>query len=254
MPDHYTTHYTTVDLATQAAAKMMTRSKTHEAAENFSPNIVGRKKIMEKHASIESVMKLEEFNCMNSSDNENNCSLDDNFNIPFTSLTTDSGVTEDFQDAESALQASENIQPDANSTMSGSDSTLLLASVTGLTREAVETTAGDQHAPNTKAMDDSMTVATIATKPTTDAMDGTMPVVTASMEPTIKATDGTMPVATATTEPTIKATDGTMATAINEPTIEATKPTTDARDGTMAVAVATAATDQPSKQQMALCK
>ena len=56
-PDHYTTHCTAADLATQAAAKMM-RNKMREAAENFSPNIVGSKKMMEKHASIESVMRL----------------------------------------------------------------------------------------------------------------------------------------------------------------------------------------------------
>ena len=84
-------------------------------------------------------MTLEEFISMNSSDNEHNCSLDDNFNTSFTPLTTDSGVTEDFQDAESTLQASDNIQHGANSTMSGSDGTLLLASVTGLTTEAAET-------------------------------------------------------------------------------------------------------------------
>ena len=96
----------------------MTRSKTCEAAENFSANIVGSKKMMEKHASIESVMTLEEFNSVNSSDNEHNCSLDDNFNTSLTSLTTDSGVTEDFQGAESTLQASDNIQPGANSTTS----------------------------------------------------------------------------------------------------------------------------------------
>ena len=96
--------------ATPAAAKMMTRSKTREAAENFSANIVGSKKIMENHASIESVMMLEEFNSMNRSDNEYNCSLDDNFNTSLTSSITDSGVTEDFQDAESTLQASDNIR------------------------------------------------------------------------------------------------------------------------------------------------
>ena len=67
---------------------MMTRSKTHEAAENFSLNIVVSKKMIEKHASIESGMTLEEFNSMNSSDNEHNCSLDDNFNTSFTSSTT----------------------------------------------------------------------------------------------------------------------------------------------------------------------
>ena len=82
--------------ATQAAAKMMTRSKTHEAAENFSANTVGSKKMMEKHASIESVMTLEVFNSMNSSYNEHNCSLDDNFNTSFTSSTTESVITEDF--------------------------------------------------------------------------------------------------------------------------------------------------------------
>ena len=49
MPDHYT-QCTAVDLVTQAAEKMMTRSKTREAAENFSPNIVVSKKMMEKHA------------------------------------------------------------------------------------------------------------------------------------------------------------------------------------------------------------
>ena len=75
---------------------MMTRSKTCEAAENFSPNIVVSKKMIEKRESIESVMRLEEFNSMNSSDNEHNCSLDDNLNTSFTSSTTESGITEDF--------------------------------------------------------------------------------------------------------------------------------------------------------------
>ena len=56
----------------------MTRSKTREAAENFSPNIVVSNKMIEKHASIESVMMLEEFNRMNTT--VHNCSLDDNFN------------------------------------------------------------------------------------------------------------------------------------------------------------------------------
>ena len=79
---------------------MMTRSKTREAAENFLPNIAVSKKMMEKHASIESVMTLEELNSMNSSYNEHNCSLDDNFNTSFTSSTTESGITEDFQDAD----------------------------------------------------------------------------------------------------------------------------------------------------------
>ena len=46
----------------------MHRSKTREAAENFSPNIVGSKKIMAKHASIESVLPQEELNSMNNSD------------------------------------------------------------------------------------------------------------------------------------------------------------------------------------------
>ena len=78
---------------------------------------------MEKHASIKSVMTLEVFNSMNSGYNEHNCSLDDNLNTSFTSSTTESGITEDFQDAESTLQASD------NSKMSGSDGTLLPASV-----------------------------------------------------------------------------------------------------------------------------
>ena len=51
-PNHYTTHCTAVDLATQAAAKIMTSSKTCEAADNVSPNIVGSKKMMEKHAQL----------------------------------------------------------------------------------------------------------------------------------------------------------------------------------------------------------
>ena len=67
----------------------MKRSKTRAAAENFSPNIVVSKKMLEKHWSIESVMQLEEFNSLNSSDNEHNCSLDDNFNTLFTSSTAD---------------------------------------------------------------------------------------------------------------------------------------------------------------------
>ena len=162
----FTTQCTAVDLSTHAATKMMTRSKTREAAENHSPNIEVSKKMMEKHASIESVMTLEEFNSRNSSYNEHNCSLDDNFNTSFTSSTTDSVITEDFQDAESTLQASDNIQYGANSAMSGSDGTLVPSSVTGLTIEAAETTAGDQHAP------------------TTEAMDGTIQVMTAAMETT----------------------------------------------------------------------
>ena len=127
----------------------MTRSKTREAAETFSPNIVVSKKIVEKHASIESVMTLEEFNGIDSSDNEHNCSLDDNFNTSFTSSTTESGITEDFQDTESTLQASDNIQSGPNSTMSGSDGALLPSSVTGLTTEAAETTAEYQRVPTT---------------------------------------------------------------------------------------------------------
>ena len=105
----------------------MTRSKMREAEENFSPNIVGSKKIMAKHASIESVMLHQKFNSMNNSDNEDNCSLDENCNNSFTSSTTESGITEDFQDAESTLQTSDNIEPRANSTISGSDGTLLPA-------------------------------------------------------------------------------------------------------------------------------
>ena len=70
---------------------------------------------------------LEELNSMNSSYNEYNYSLDDNFNTSFTSSPTESGITEDFQDAESTLQASDNIQPGANCTMSGYDGTLLPA-------------------------------------------------------------------------------------------------------------------------------
>ena len=105
----------------------MTRSKTCETAENFSPNIVGSKKIMAKHASIESVE--EELNSMNNNDNEDNCSIDENFNTSLTSSTTESGITEDFQDAESTLHGSDNIQPGANSAMSGSDGTMLPASV-----------------------------------------------------------------------------------------------------------------------------
>ena len=69
-------------------------------------------------------MTLEEFKTVNSNDNEHNCSLDYNyFNMSLASSTTDSGVTEDFQDAESTLQASDNIQPGANSTTSGYDGT-----------------------------------------------------------------------------------------------------------------------------------
>ena len=167
----------------------MTRNKMREAAENFSPNIVGSKKIMAKHASIESIMSQEELNSMNNSDNEDNCSVDENFNTSFTSSTTESGITEDFQDAESTLQASDNIQPGANSAMSGSDGTLLPASKTGETREAAETTAEDQHAPTTEATDGTMAVATATTAPTIEATDGTMPVATTANEPTIEATD-----------------------------------------------------------------
>ena len=98
-------------------------------------------------------MPLEEFNRMNSSNNEDNCSLDKNFNTSFTSSTTESGITEDFQDSESTLQASDSIQPGANSTMSGFDGTLLPSSVTSLIREAAETTDEDQHAPTTEATD-----------------------------------------------------------------------------------------------------
>ena len=224
MPDHYTTHCTAVDLATQAAAKVMTRSNTQEATENFSPNIVGSKKIMEKHASIESVMPLEELNSMNSSDNEDNCSLDVDFNTSFTSSNTESGITEDFQDSEGTLQAYDNIQPGESNTMSESGGTMLPASVTGLTRAAAETTVEYQHAPTIEATDGTMRVATTATKPTTEATDGTVPEATATMEPTIEATEGTMLVATVTTEPTIEATNGTLpvSTATTEPTIKAT--------------------------------
>ena len=136
------------------------------AAENFSPNIVGSKKIMAKHASIVSVMSQGELNSMNNSANEDNCSVDDNFNTSLTSSTTESGITEDFQDAESTLQASDNIQPGANSAMSGPDGTLISASVTGETREAAGTTAEDQRAPTTEATDGIMTVATATTSPT----------------------------------------------------------------------------------------
>ena len=90
-------------------------------------------------------MSQEELNSMNNSDNEDNCSVDDNFDNSLTSSTTKSGITENFQDAESTLQASDNIQPGANSAMSGSDGTLLTASVTGETKAAAETTAEDQH-------------------------------------------------------------------------------------------------------------
>ena len=130
--------------------------------------------------------------------------LDKDFNTSFTSSTTESGITWDFQDAQNTLQASDNIQPGANSAMSGSDDTLLPASVTGQTREAAETTTEDQHAPTTEATDGTMPVATTATEPTIEAMDSTMPVVTTATEPTIEATDGTMPVATTSTEPTIE--------------------------------------------------
>ena len=188
----------------------MTRSKTREVAENFSPNIAVSKKMIEKHTSIESVMTLEEFNSMNRSDNEHNCSLDDNFNTSFTSSTTESGISKDFQDANSTKQASDSVQPGLNSTMSGSDGTLLPASVTGLTTEAAESTAEYQHAPTTEAMDGSMTVATTATKPTIEATDGTMPVATPAMEPTIEVMDGTIQVMTATPEPTTEAMDGTI--------------------------------------------
>ena len=155
-----------------------------------------------KHASIVSVMLLEGFNSMNSSDNEDNCSVDKNFNTSFTSLTTESGTTEDFPDAESTLQASDNIQPRANNTMSGSDGTLLPVSATGLTREAADTTDGDQQALTTEATDGTMPAATTATEPTTKATDVTMPVATAATEPTTAATDGTMPLTTAAMETT----------------------------------------------------
>ena len=153
----------------------MTKSKTREAAENFSPNIVGSKKIMAKHASIVSVMQ-EELNSMNNSNNEDNCSVDGNFDTSLTSSTTESGITEDFQDAESTLQASDNIQPGANSAMSGPDGTLLTASVTGETREAAETTAEDQQTPTIEATDGTMPMATTATEPTIEATDGTIPI------------------------------------------------------------------------------
>ena len=106
--------------------------------------------------------------------------------------------------------------------MSGSDSTLLPASVTGLTKEAAETTDEDQQAPNTEATDSTMPVVTATTDPTSKATDGTMPVVTAATEPTSEATDGTMPVATATTEPTSEATDVTRPVATAAMTIEET--------------------------------
>ena len=38
---------------------MMTRSKMREAAQNFSHNLVENKKIMAKHASIESLIPLD---------------------------------------------------------------------------------------------------------------------------------------------------------------------------------------------------
>ena len=80
---------------------------------------------MAKPALIESVMPQEELDSMNNCDNEDNCSLDENFNTSFTSST----ITGDFQDAESILQASDNIQPGANSTMSGFDDNMLPSSV-----------------------------------------------------------------------------------------------------------------------------
>ena len=45
--------------------------------------------------------------------------MDDNFDTSLTFSTTESGITEDFQNAESTLQASDNIEPGANSAMSG---------------------------------------------------------------------------------------------------------------------------------------
>ena len=124
--------------------------------------------------------------------------------------------------------------------MSGSDGTLLLASVTGETREAAETTAEDQHTPTIEAKDGTMAVATatmaVATAtmvPTIKAMDGTMPVATTATEPTIEATDSTMPVETKATEPTIEATDSTIPVATT-----ATEPAIGATDGTMPVATA----------------
>ena len=84
--------------------------------------------------------------------------------------------------------------------MSASDGTPLPASVIGLTTEAAETTAEDQHAPTTEAMDGTMQVTTATTEPTTEAMDGTTQVTTATTEPTTEAMDGTIQVTTATTD------------------------------------------------------
>ena len=156
-------------------------------------------------------MTLEEFNSMNRSDNEHNCSLNDNFNTSFTSSTTDCGITEDFQAPERTLEASDSIQPEVNSTTSGSDGTLLPASVTGLTREAAETTAGDQHAPTTEATDGSMRVAPATTEPTIEETDGTMPVAvaTSTTEPTTEAMHSTMQVTTAAMETTGETTETT---------------------------------------------
>ena len=166
-------------------------------------------------------MTLEEFNSMNSSDNEHNCSWDDNFNTSCTSSTTDSGVTEDFQDAQSTLQSSDNILPVANSTTTEFDDTLLPASVTDrfnkrssrnnccrsthtnhwsngrlydsgdYSNKTNHWSNGQHYAsgdgsnwttePTIEATDGTMTVATTATEPTTEAMDGTMQVTTAAM-------------------------------------------------------------------------
>ena len=100
------------------------------------------------------------------------------------------------------MQASDNIQPVANSTMSGSDGTLLPASVAGLTREAAETTDEDQHASTIEATDGTMPVASAAPEQTTEATKGTIPVATAETGPTTEATDCTMPVKTAAMETT----------------------------------------------------
>ena len=92
------------------------------------------------------------------------------------------------------MQASDNIQPVANTTMSGSDGTLLPASVAGLTREATETTDEDQHASTIEATDGTMPVPSAAPEqtteagPTTEATDCTMPVKTAAMETTGETT------------------------------------------------------------------
>ena len=110
-----------------------------KSSRDFSANmLIGSNKfkiaVGAKRAYREGVMPIENFHNMRSSDNENNCSLYEDFNTQFTSTTTDSSITEGIEGAPSALQASDKIQLGTHSTLSGPNSTLLAASVTsGLT-------------------------------------------------------------------------------------------------------------------------